>query len=274
MTKWKKYNGALVPDQPPHVEIDVNRDNLIERINRHKVYFARWTTNFDCKKPTKFWFVICDTFIPLDMLSRNTRNNVRRGLKRTTVEKVNVKFIIDNCYPIYKKAFDNYSGHISPISHLEFIDEYNGYYNEHIWDFWIVRENESNNVIAFTRNKIENDQCELCTTKFHPDFLRKFYPSEALFYKMSEYYLKDRKLKYINDGARSISHHTNIQSFLIQKFGFRKAYCKLNIIYSKPVDILVKILYPIRILLRMCNFGLVVKLNILLHQEEIRKSFD
>ena len=32
-----------------------------------------------------------------------------------------------------------------------------------------------------------------------------------------------RKLKYVNEGTRSILHETNVQSFLIDKFKFRKA---------------------------------------------------
>lgn len=49
---------------------------------------------------------------------------------------------------------------------------------------------------------------------------------------------------YINDGSRSIRHETAFQDYLEKYFGFRKAYCKLNICYRFPIGILVKILYP------------------------------
>jgi len=274
MTNWKKYNGALIPDQPPHLEIDDSDCLIKKKISANNAFFARWTTDFDCSEETEFWYVICDEFQPVESLSKNTRNNVRRGLKRCDVKKVKCQYIIENCYSIYKNAFDNYNGHLSPISEEEFKEEYSTYVDEKIWDFWVVYEKETNKIIAYTRNKIEYNQCELCTTKFHPEFLRKFYPSEALFYTMNQYYLKERNFKYVNDGARSISHETNIQYFLIQKFKFRKAYCKLNIIYNSRIGFLVKLLYSFRLPLKLLNFGSFIKLNILLNQEKIIRSYD
>ena len=35
---------------------------------------------------------------------------------------------------------------------------------------------------------------------------------------MNRYYLEELKLKYVNDGARSITEHSNIQPFLIDTF--------------------------------------------------------
>jgi len=273
MTNWRKYNGALIPDQPPHIEIDDSDSLINKKISDNNAFFARWTTKFDCKEETDFWYVICDKFIPIELLSSNTRNNVRRGLKRCRIERADVFFIIKNCYSVYKTAFDNYHGHLSPISAQEFEQEHLLYIDSAIWNFWVVYENETNQIIAYTRNKIENNQCELCTTKFHPNFQRKFYPSEALFYSMNEYYLKEMNFDYINDGARSISHETNIQSFLMQKFKFRKAYCKLNIIYSPRIKFILSIIYPFKSIISLLKFGPFVKINILINQEEIRRSY-
>tara|TARA_Y100000385_G_C13071883_1_gene629453 strand:+ start:815 stop:1639 length:825 start_codon:yes stop_codon:yes gene_type:complete len=273
MTKWRKYNGALIPDQPPHIGVDDSNNLIKKKISSNNAYFSRWITHFDCKEETDFWYIICDEFTPIELLSSNTRNNVRRGLKRCRIEMVDVSFIIKNCYSIYKAAFDNYHGHLSPISEREFEEEYSLYTDTKVWDFWVVYENETDQVIAYTRNKIEYNQCELCTTKFHPNFQRKLYPSEALFYSMNEYYLQEMNFDYINDGARSISHETNIQYFLMQKFKFRKAFCKLNIIYSTHIGFLVKLLYPFRVVLKSLNFGPFTKVNVLLKQEKIRRSY-
>ena len=272
MSNWKKYNGALVPNLPPHIKIDSS--GIEQKLKQYGAYFARWTSNFDCGYSTAFWYVICDKFIELDNLSRNTRNNTRRGLKRCTIKKVNNEFIINNCYFIYKAAFDNYLGHVKPKNEEDFKEEHLLYNDSKIWDFWVVYENKTNKIIAYTRNKIEYNQCELCTTKFHPSFLKNFYPSEALFYTMNTYYLNKKKFKYINDGARSISHRTNIQSFLIQKFKYRKAYCKLHVVYSKKIKFLIKIIYPFRFLIKHARFGLTEKLNVLITQEKIRRSYE
>ena len=272
MKDWRKYNGALIPSLPPHIEVDTS--GIREKIKDENSFFARWTTNFDCDEETEFWHVICDKFIPIEDLSKNTRNNIRRGLKRCEVKKVSHKFIMENAYDLYRIAFDNYKGHLVPDSKEDFLKEYETYNNKEKWDFWAVFEKESYNLIAFSRNKIEYDQCELCTTKFHPQYLRRFYPSEALFYTMNQYYLDDKKLKYVNDGARSISHETNIQSFFIQKFKFRKAYCKLNIIYSPNIKFILTIIYPFKSIISLFKFGIFIKINILIFQEKIRRSYE
>ena len=57
-------------------------------------------------------------------------------------------------------------------------------------------------------------------------------------------YLEERKLKYVNDGTRSITNHSNIQPFLIGKFKFRKAYCRFDITIKWWLRLAVCILYP------------------------------
>ena len=69
------------------------------------------------------------------------------------------------------------------------------------------------------------------TMKAIPKY-QKLYAYYDLIYEMNRYYLEKRKVKYVNDGARSITNHSNIQLFLIDKFKFRKAYCRLEITYK------------------------------------------
>ena len=127
-------------------------------------------------------------------------------------------------------------------------------------------------MIGYSQNRISEDYCDYSTIKFHPNYLN-LYPSYALFFTMNQYYLNERKFKYVNDGARSISHDTNIQSFLIDKFKFRKAFCKLNISYHPMIRYIVLVLYPFYSIIRLLRFGPFVKLYILLFQEKIRRSY-
>jgi hypothetical protein len=91
---------------------------------------------------------------------------------------------------------------------------------------------------------------------------------------MNRYYINEQKFLYVNDGARSISHDTNIQNFLIDKFHFRKAYCKLNIIYRWDIGLIITILYPFRKITTKSGNSLFKKIAVLLRQEEIRRSFE
>ena len=88
---------------------------------------------------------------------------------------------------------------------------------------------------------------------------------------MNRYYLNECNLSYVNEGTRSILHATNVQSFLIEKFKFRKAYCKLHIQYHPLVRIIVFLLYPFRRLIIKSNNTLLHKIGVVLMQEEYHK---
>ena len=90
---------------------------------------------------------------------------------------------------------------------------------------------------------------------------------------MNAYYLNEMKFKYVNDGARSIFHETNIQEFLIQKFQFRKAYCKLHLSYSYKFKMIILLLYPLKSIIGFFNNTFAKKVSSVLKQETIRRSF-
>jgi len=265
MKDWRKYNGALIPSLPPHLEVDTT--DLNKKIRDGNVFFARWTTNFDCKKETEFWYVICDEKLEISDYSKNTRNQIRRGLRNCEVKIIDKKIVLEEGFKSYTAAFLKYNTHLEAKSEDEFHQEIESLGNE--WEFWGIY-NEGK-MIGYCQNKVVNFCCDYSIIKFHPDYL-KLYPSYALFYTMNKYYLNEKNFKYVNDGARSISHETNIQSFLIQKFKFRKAYCKLNIIYSPKIKFIVSIIYPIRPIISLLKFGPFIKLNILINQEKIRRN--
>lgn len=78
---------------------------------------------------------------------------------------------------------------------------------------------------------------------------------------------------YICDGARNIYHETAFQDYLEKYFGFRKAYCHLNLLYRRPFGALVNILMPFRsILYKIDNFAIISKINAILRMEEIGRS--
>ena len=234
------------------------------------MYFARWTSDFDCQVETKFWYVINDKKLDITDYSKNTRSKIRRGLKRCKVILVEKTEIKKHGFECYIQAFRSYRTHMLPKNIQDFTKEIDML--DETWHFWGIY-NSDGKMIGYSQNKVFNNYCDYSTIKFHPEYL-KLYPSFALFYTMNQYYLNENNFQYVNDGSRSISHDTNIQAFLMSKFKFRKAYCKLHIIYSKPVKILVKILFPFSRVLRCFDYGPLVKINILLYQESIRRSYE
>ena len=76
---------------------------------------------------------------------------------------------------------------------------------------------------------------------------------------------------YVSDGARSLSHSTNIHDFLVSKFNFRKSYAQLNVEYVYWLRLLIILIYPFRNLLKLLPSRLTFKLSILLQMEHLRR---
>lgn len=100
-------------------------------------------------------------------------------------------------------------------------------------------------MVAFAMNFRIGHHVNYQTMRAIPQY-QKQYALYALIFEMNRYYLDEKKYKYVTDGARSISEHSNIQPFLEEKFKFRKAYCKMNLVYKPWFGMVVKILFPFR----------------------------
>jgi len=267
---WKHYHGALLPQDAPHIKIELTKEEEQELLKLSKAYFLRYVSDWDKEEQSQFWYVVKDDFGGIEELSSNTRSKVRRGLKHCMVKKVNQKVIANEGYEVYRHAFKNYNTYMEPVERKTFMKMI---LDANHCDFWAVYTKDEDKMIAYSQNIIENNSINYSTIKFHPEYLKR-YPSYALFFEMNQYYLNEKNFLYVNDGARSISHDTNIQTFLIDKFKFRRAYCKLHIVYRWDIGLAVKILYPFKSFLSKVNSKIFNKIAVLLNQEEIRRSFE
>ena len=263
--QWRKYQGALVSAKAPHQEVFTQ--NLNSELKKNNAFFARWITNFDCKRPTSFWYIVNDQEFTLDEFSHKVRNQIKKGLKNLKVEQLSAEDMLDKGFSVYIKAFEAYKTISQPLSKEVFNTTLLAFDKNHFWGVF----NAEGELIGFSQNKMKNDVCEFSITKFHPAYL-KLRPSEALFYTMTDYYLNNLKVKYIHNGTRSISHQTNIQEFLINKFKFRKAYCYLHIKYQPFFGLAVSCLFPFRKFFSVFNVSLFRSINSILLQEEIRRN--
>ena len=73
---------------------------------------------------------------------------------------------------------------------------------------------------------------------------------------------------YIDDGSRTIRHETAFQDYLEKYFGFRKAYCKLHVKYRFPVNVIVRLFYPMRAIIGT-RTGIGSRVRAVLQMEEI-----
>ena len=125
MNNWRKYNGALIPTTPPHIEVDLI--DIEKKIQEEDVYFSRWTSNFDQKDISEFWYIICDEKLEIADYSRNTRSKIRRGLKQCKIKIITKDILLKNGYDCYSSAFSKYNTHLSPKTITQFQEEVNSF---------------------------------------------------------------------------------------------------------------------------------------------------
>lgn len=262
---WRKYNGVILPNTPPHIKINDSIQSIQKYIKSNNAWFARWVSDFDMRKESQFWYIINDAPMKMNDYSTNTRNQIKKGINNFQINIIDKSVIEREGYDIYANTFQSYNTFLELKSKETFIRQLEGE-----WEFWGVYF--ESNLIGYSQNKVTNDYCEYSSIKIDLAY-KKMYPSYALFFLMNNYYLNEKNLKYVNNGSRSVSHDTEIQSFLVQKFGFRKAYCKMHIIYSPFVAVAIKFIYPFRFVVKRLNNNFANRLLVLIRHEEIRKSF-
>ncbi len=224
--------------------------------------FVRNVYDFDCEEETSFWFVIKDYFGGLEELSSGARRDVRKSLRVYDIDRISIDTLRDEGYSIYAGAQASYRVHCDVFSQEEYdqlIDTWRASNNK---EFWGVRHKESKELVAIAINTVENHYCEYNALKCKPEALKDgSQPYYGLIYEMNRYYLEEKKLKFVNDGARSLTNHSNIQPFLMQKFKFRKAYCRLSVTYQWWLSPIIKLLYPFRRYIRVNKIRAVLNME-------------
>ena len=225
--------------------------------------------NFDCGYETSFWYVIKDSFGGMDELSSKMRNQVKKCFKTMRVEKISAERLKENGYDVFVEACKSYQVKAAPPTKEEFEERINHAMEN---EYWGVTDIANHRLVAFCMNAVTDVCCEYRTMKAIPKY-QKLYAYYGLIYEMNRYYLEERKLRYVNDGARSITEHSNIQPFLIEKFRFRKAYCYIHLSYNRWLNVIVKCVYPLRRLLGCFECGTYIRqVNSLLKLEEIARE--
>lgn len=200
--------------------------------------------DFDCAEKTSFWCVIKDTFGGMEELSSKTRNMVRRAIKTLDYKLITPsKLISDGGYEVMKRSCDGYKVKSECPSRANYEKHIMRLTNRQVWGCYLK---ETDRMVAYAICNVYQDICDAETCKCDPSFLKHYYPYYGLFYVLGDFYLKQCGLKYIFDGTRTVTEHSNIQNFLEEKFKFRKAYCRLQIRYKLWMKIVVYLLYPFR----------------------------
>ena len=197
----------------------------------------------------------------MEELSSDDRNQVRRALSRLEYKIIKKDFLADYGYEIVKKAYDSYVMKDRIMNRGAYNNLLQSW-NEDDYDFWGAFDKNNGHLVGFAAVRLFDIGCFYDMVTFYPDYKHNLtYPYYGIFYKLNEYYLGEQGMQYVTDCSRSITEHSNIQPFLIQKFKFRKAYCKLKIRYNWWFGIIVRLLYPFRNIIPNRNVQAVLKMH-------------
>lgn len=269
-SEWRWHHGAVIPLTLPHAIQPMSGLDAGKLAIKHRAPFVRWTEAFDQLQESEWWHLIKDQPEAMESLSGNTRSKVRRGAKRFHAGPADRDSILFEGYRVYSAAFARYETFEEVLSEKQFREAVANLPPG--TEFWAVRDKDSGLMVAFSENVVREGACFYNSIWLRPDCL-KGYASYLLFHEMNKYYLNERGMRYVSDGARGISHDTKVHEFLEQKFGFRKAYSRLRVVYFPGVELLVKVLYPFKGWFKGRSSSLLQKVAIVLEQERIRRSF-
>lgn len=243
---YKLYKHAWIDKCAPHHGEKLSQDDIRLLLSNGGV-MVRNTYDFDCKEETSFWYVIKDKFGGMEELSSRSRGKVRRSLKTYDVRRVSAQELLAVGLPIYQEACKSYKVKADIITKQQFEDRIASCEKAGNTDFWCLYDRTTSAAVALAINTVYGDCCEYNTLKCKPSAMHNStYPYYGLLYEMNRYYLEELGMKYVNDGSRSITEHSNIQPFLMETFRFRKAYCRLQVEYKWWMRLVVDILYPFR----------------------------
>lgn len=273
---WVKYQGALrpaipIPYEPPQFSLR-ELENLLETA---RVPFLRWWDSFTARE-TGWWWLVATPPASFATLSKKVRNEVRRGLNRCYVEKIKPEFLLENGYEVYLSAFKRYryTKGLDRETYTSLLEQKEKF---PFFEFWGVFAGEK--LIGYCECIILARTATTSVIKYHPDYLnRQYSPGYLLIWTIIDHYLNERNFRLVINGERSIAHDTNIQEFLERKFGFTRLHCRLNLLYSFPLRLCLKVAFPLRNILKAAQAlfpknTLIHKTSVLLQQEKICRSF-
>ncbi|MBR4251680.1 MAG: hypothetical protein IKQ15_05230 [Kiritimatiellae bacterium] len=243
---WEYYNHAAIPLTPPHVMPDLSslEDGRIWQMNGKRPILAKYETDWDCIANTGWWHLIREAPFSLEDLKRSPRQNIRRALKFVEVDRIDAATHVNELWECRHAAFLGYKLASNEGTREQFELECLRARENGI-EYWGGRERASGKLIGFMSVSPRTGWAKICTAKFDPRYLR-LRVSDALYATVLGHYLNERGCSFISSGSRSINHVTNTQSYKEEHFGYRKAFCRLHIVYAPRIRWLMRLIYPFR----------------------------
>ncbi len=273
---WQYYKHALLSNNIPSQEEDAStlQDKKFWKKWEGKVFFARWTTDFDCGYETNWWYVLKDDAYDIQSLKAKRRYEITKGRKNFTVKEICPADHLEALYKVQVAAFSVYPAKYRPtVDKEEFAQTCKGWTGTCLGAFSKTEDGGEGTLCGYAYLTRDRECIYYSVQKTISEYERQGI-NAALTDGVLTFY-KDALLEgaYVCDGERSINHETAFQDYLEKYFGFRKAYCKLNVRYRRGIGLIIALCYPFRgILKKLDKIGFIHLLNGVMKMEELRRA--
>lgn len=210
-----------------------------------RALLARWTTDYDCGHETSWWYVIKDDPFDISTLKAKRRYEINKGKRNFEVKRIKASEYVQELFEVQVKAYSSWPEKYRPnVQKENFEKEVKKWNDRDI--IYAGFDKETGELCGYAHLQECENHLEFSVLRVNPMFERKGINAAMVAGILEDNNNRLGKEFYINDGARAIRHETKFQDYLEKYFCFRKAYCKLHIIYRFPINIIVKLLYPFR----------------------------
>lgn len=233
---WELRNQLLIPIAPPHAINKINRVKVKEALSKTSALLAYWTDKWNSEQ-SNWWWTVCDMKnYDIENIQHPTgRRAIRKGLENCSIDQLTPEKFVELTYKIYFNSLLSYNVPESKIvSHQiyhETVIKQSKYRGFEMWGAFVEGK-----LASYATCLVIDNAALLGSTKSDPEF-HKYYPNNALFYRLTKNYLNERGISYITNGPRTLLHSTTINDFLI-KMGYRRVYGRLNIELSNKSKLL------------------------------------
>jgi len=261
---WMLYQRALIPATIAPCYLSLLPPDAQDLLDASDALMLRYSSD-PCEQETEWWYVVCDRYHPQTFKSK-TRQNISKGGRECDVVRVAPEWLADRGYSCYLGGHGRHQGAV-PMTEDEFQKTVSACIGGPI-EFWAVIVQQQ--LACFLKCTYEGNFVNTTWGKYDPAFF-KHKPVDALINRLGEHYVRDQGRILVN-GNRSAFHDTRMQGFLLEH-GFRRQFCRLNLIYRNWLGVAIRGIYPARrILRRLSKTGTLGAMSALLWQEQIRRS--
>jgi len=263
-SEWELQKGALLPVATgPYFIQGSNLGEANSLLKESGAWFLRFASD-PCEEETEWWYTVCDRY-DQRALSSKVRNQIKRGARECSVERIDAEWLAKNGYHCYSAAYGRYKN--ARPSGIETFQRNLMRTVGGPFEYWGIFV--GNNLAGYCQCIVEQRNVATNVIKFNPGYL-KHYVSYALTTSLIEHYVSIQG-KVLSNGTRSVAHDTNIQDLLL-KLGFRKQFCRLNAVYQPSLGIAARAAFPFRkVIAALPDCGVSHKLRAFLFQEELRR---